>query len=76
MWAAGGDGGGRSAVSPAEAPTSARPSPSRSYPLSEEPRTIPAVREHEAARGPGWQPERGHRVVVADDRRLADEGGS
>lgn len=51
----------------------ASPSPSRSYPLSRAPRTIPAVREHTAERGPGWRPERTHRVVVGDGA-LADEG--
>ncbi|CAM5264326.1 Beta-N-acetylglucosaminidase OS=Streptomyces alboniger OX=132473 GN=CP975_21760 PE=3 SV=1 [Streptomyces alboniger] len=49
------------------------PTPSRSYPLSEAPATIPAVREHTAARGPGWRPEDGGRVVIGDDG-LADEG--
>ncbi|WP_338900319.1 glycoside hydrolase family 20 protein [Streptomyces sp. TG1A-60] len=52
---------------------SASPSPSRSYPLSQEPRTIPAVRRHEAARGPGWKPAEGARLVVRDEA-LADEG--
>ncbi|MFI5977333.1 glycoside hydrolase family 20 protein [Streptomyces sp. NPDC051452] len=52
---------------------SASPSPSRSYPLSQAPRTIPAVRSHTAARGPGWRPRHGERVVVGD-ARLADEG--
>ncbi|MEV6085320.1 beta-N-acetylhexosaminidase [Streptomyces parvulus] len=74
LWATDGDGDGapasRAAPSSAEA---AAPSPSRSYPLSAKPRTIPAVREHTAARGPGWQPEKDHRVVVAD-ASLADEG--
>ncbi|MFD9023855.1 glycoside hydrolase family 20 protein [Streptomyces parvulus] len=74
LWATDGDGDGppasRAAPSSAEA---AAPSPSRSYPLSGKPRTIPAVREHTAARGPGWQPEKDHRVVVAD-ASLADEG--
>ncbi|MEU8601861.1 beta-N-acetylhexosaminidase [Streptomyces parvulus] len=74
LWATDGDGDGapasRAAPSSAEA---AAPSPSRSYPLSAEPRTIPAVREHTAARGPGWQPEKDHRVVVAD-ASLAEEG--
>ncbi|WP_406729709.1 glycoside hydrolase family 20 protein [Streptomyces sp. GD-15H] len=58
---------GNSAGSPPE------PSPTRSYPLSQAPRTIPAVRDHSAERGPGWRPERGHRVVVGDPA-LADEG--
>ncbi|MEW2447464.1 glycoside hydrolase family 20 protein [Streptomyces parvulus] len=74
LWATDGDGDGppasRAGPSSAEA---AAPSPSRSYPLSGKPRTIPAVREHTAARGPGWQPEKDHRVVVAD-ASLADEG--
>lgn len=66
-----GDGSGRAAgTTPGESPS---PSPSRSYPLSQAPRTIPAVREHTAERGPGWKPGRGHRVVV-NDGALADEG--
>uniref|UniRef100_UPI0031D12B5E beta-N-acetylhexosaminidase n=1 Tax=Streptomyces hawaiiensis TaxID=67305 RepID=UPI0031D12B5E len=86
LWAAsGGDGGstaseagsspGASAAAPPDrAPeASPTPSPTRSYPLSEAPRTIPAVRDHEPARGPGWRPEKGNRVVV-DDPALADEG--
>ncbi|MGY5049120.1 beta-N-acetylhexosaminidase [Streptomyces sp. 900105755] len=61
-------GGDRSASSGAATPT-----PTRSYPLSQAPRTIPAVRSHIAARGPGWRPQRGGRVVVSDPA-LADEG--
>ncbi|WP_345560289.1 MULTISPECIES: beta-N-acetylhexosaminidase [Streptomyces] len=49
------------------------PSPTRSYPLSQPPRTIPAVRTHTPARGPGWTPDKGERVVVSDGD-LADEG--
>ncbi|WP_324789026.1 glycoside hydrolase family 20 protein [Streptomyces sp. H51] len=49
------------------------PSPSRTYPLSQAPRTIPAVRSHTAAHGPGWRPARGKRVVV-NHAGLADEG--
>lgn len=52
---------------------SSSPSPSRSYPLSQEPRTIPAVREHTPARGPGWRPSDGARLVIGD-KKLADEG--
>ncbi|MDQ0794415.1 family 20 glycosylhydrolase [Streptomyces sp. B1I3] len=52
--------------------TSASPSPTRSYPLSSTPRTVPAVREHTAARGPGWKPA-GDSTVVAADHELADE---
>ncbi|MEU7467346.1 glycoside hydrolase family 20 protein [Streptomyces sp. NPDC044984] len=73
LWAASdGDGAsaGRAAASPAESPS---PSPSRTYPLSKAPRTIPAVRDHTAERGPGWRPAKDHRVVV-DDPALADEG--
>ncbi|MEU2335805.1 glycoside hydrolase family 20 protein [Streptomyces sp. NPDC013172] len=73
VWAssAGSDGDGR-AAGPARQP-SVSPSPTRSYPLSQAPRTIPAVRSHTAARGPGWRPEKGYRVVVSD-AALADEG--
>ncbi|MFE1338092.1 family 20 glycosylhydrolase [Streptomyces sp. NPDC058733] len=49
------------------------PSPSRTYPLSTAPRTIPAVRSHTPARGPGWRPAHTSRVVVSDPE-LADEG--
>ncbi|MEU5089625.1 glycoside hydrolase family 20 protein [Streptomyces sp. NPDC021356] len=77
VWASGGDGGGPADVAgPATAtpsPTPPAPSPTRTYPLSRAPRTIPAVRSHTAARGPGWRPARGGRVVVGD-ASLADEG--
>ncbi|WP_459754226.1 beta-N-acetylhexosaminidase [Streptomyces sennicomposti] len=75
MWAFGGDGSPAGpARSAPEAPSSpASASPTRTYPLSRAPRTIPAVRAHTAARGPGWRPARGERVVVADPS-LADEG--
>ncbi|MDJ0379884.1 glycoside hydrolase family 20 protein [Streptomyces sp. G-G2] len=58
------------------APTASAPSPSRSYALSTAPRTIPAVRSFEPARGPGWKPAARARVVVApaDAAALADEG--
>ncbi|MFI9496707.1 family 20 glycosylhydrolase [[Kitasatospora] papulosa] len=56
----------------ASARTSASPSPTRSYPLSTAPRTIPAVREHTAARGPGWKPSKDSAVVAADPA-LTDE---
>ncbi len=55
---------------PAQTPS---PSPTRSYALSQTPRTIPAVRTHTPARGPGWKPVKGERVVVSDGD-LADEG--
>ncbi|MFG3495258.1 glycoside hydrolase family 20 protein [Streptomyces sp. NPDC047928] len=50
------------------------PTPTRTYPLSTEPRTIPSVRDHEPARGPGWRPGAGSAVVVARGSSvLADE---
>ncbi|MEU3658409.1 glycoside hydrolase family 20 protein [Streptomyces sp. NPDC032940] len=78
LWATDGDGdggpaGSASRSSEGAAAPSTSPSPSRSYALSEEPQTVPAVRRHTPARGPGWQPGPGHRVVVADPS-LADEG--
>ncbi|MFI6618471.1 glycoside hydrolase family 20 protein [Streptomyces sp. NPDC050528] len=88
LWAASGDEGGsgdtavgsgdetsaasRGAASRSASP-SPTPSPTRSYPLSQTPRTIPAVRSHTPARGPGWRPVKGYRVVV-DDADLVDEG--
>jgi len=51
-------------------PTSAAPT---SYPLSSPPTTIPAVREFESARGPGWKPADSSRVVADPDGPLADE---
>ncbi|MEU9999410.1 glycoside hydrolase family 20 protein [Streptomyces sp. NPDC050848] len=61
------------------APTSPSPPPSptptRTYPLSVAPLTVPAVRSHEAARGPGWRPTPQAGVVVAaGSEGLADEG--
>ncbi|MEU0003060.1 glycoside hydrolase family 20 protein [Streptomyces sp. NPDC006314] len=82
VWASA-DGGGGSheggtrqssgRVPAGPATPSASPAPSRSSPLSQAPRTIPAVRSHTPARGPGWKPQRGERVVVGD-AELADEG--
>ncbi|MFJ3233425.1 glycoside hydrolase family 20 protein [Streptomyces sp. NPDC086787] len=83
VWASTGDGGrpagavrppsgSTGGVTPS-APAAPSPTPTRSYPLSQTPRTIPAVRSHTPARGPGWRPARGERVVVGDPR-LADEG--
>lgn len=62
-----------STASRAPAPASPSPSPARVYPLSKTPRTIPAVREHVPARGPGWRPASTARVVVGAGA-LADEG--
>ncbi|MFJ9720194.1 glycoside hydrolase family 20 protein [Streptomyces sp. NPDC101213] len=82
VWASG-DGGGTPAGSahrtgaasgdPAPSASGASPAPSRSYALSTAPRTIPAVRAHTPARGPGWRPAAKQRVVV-NDADLADEG--
>jgi hexosaminidase len=86
VWASSGGGGGEpdgGAAAPTSsgrvtgtAPGTAATPPagtSRSYPLSQAPRTIPAVRSHTAARGPGWKPAKADRVVVSD-AELADEG--
>ncbi|MET7696193.1 glycoside hydrolase family 20 protein [Streptomyces sp. NPDC005485] len=67
------DAGSATASHPSARTNAPSPSPTRSYPLSATPRTIPAVREHTPARGPGWRPARGGRVVI-DDEELADEG--
>ncbi|MCF3133927.1 beta-N-acetylhexosaminidase [Streptomyces olivochromogenes] len=56
-----------------EAEAAPTPTPTRNYPLSQAPRTIPAVRSHTPARGPGWRPAHGRRVVVGDPE-LVDEG--
>ncbi|MER5495392.1 glycoside hydrolase family 20 protein [Streptomyces sp. NPDC002490] len=79
-----GDGEGTGADATADSPTSTGPAaspsgpaesarPSPTGPLSRAPLTIPAVREHTPARGPGWRPAADRRVVVAD-AVLADEG--
>ncbi|MFB7451051.1 glycoside hydrolase family 20 protein [Streptomyces sp. NPDC056194] len=60
--------------SPSPTPTPT-PTPSKNYPLSSAPRTVPAVRAHEAARGPGWKPApTGGVVIAAGSGALADEG--
>lgn len=72
-----GSGNGPAGESGSRTPSgsSAAPSPTRSYPLSTPPRTIPAVREHIAARGPGWRPGPAAGVVIAPGSgTLADEG--
>ncbi|QNP75772.1 family 20 glycosylhydrolase [Streptomyces roseirectus] len=61
---------GETRSTPGTSPSTRPPS---SYPLSTAPRTVPAVTSHTPARGPGWRPAAGYRVVV-DDSRLADEG--
>ncbi|XUL94488.1 hypothetical protein ACQ86D_31475 [Streptomyces galilaeus] len=75
LWASSGDDGSPvgAALSPSDSTstsTSSRaadsrtptptPSPTRVYPLSQTPRTIPAVRSHTPARGPGWRPAKGN----------------
>ncbi|MFF4244126.1 family 20 glycosylhydrolase [Streptomyces sp. NPDC001822] len=66
------DGSGTGTQNGGAASARTSPSPSRSYPLSTTPRTIPAVREHTPARGPGWKPSADSSVVVTDPG-LADE---
>ncbi|MFE6553091.1 glycoside hydrolase family 20 protein [Streptomyces sp. NPDC057746] len=68
-WPSGGGEPSRSSVSP----STPLASPTATYALSQAPRTIPAVREHVPARGPGWRPASGARVVV-DSPSLDDEG--
>ncbi|MFF4578566.1 glycoside hydrolase family 20 protein [Streptomyces sp. NPDC001389] len=62
--------------SPPPASATPAPPPASSYPLSSAPRTVPAVREHTPARGPGWKPAPAGRVLVApaDSAALSDEG--
>ncbi len=68
-------GGTSTSAAPTSAPPSPTPTPTRTYPLSTAPRTVPAVRAHEAARGPGWKPApTGGVVVAANSTALADEG--
>lgn len=55
---------------PTPSPT---PTPTRTHALSVPPRTIPAVREHTAARGPGWRPAPGRAVVVAPGSGVLDD---
>ncbi|MFF7773448.1 glycoside hydrolase family 20 protein [Streptomyces tanashiensis] len=63
-----------SAPPPSPTPTPT-PTPTKNYPLSTAPRTVPSVRAHEAARGPGWEPApTGGVVLGANSEALADEG--
>ncbi|MER5308350.1 glycoside hydrolase family 20 protein [Streptomyces sp. NPDC002773] len=67
-------GGTSASAVPTSAQPSPTPTPSRTYPLSTAPRTVPAVRDHEAARGPGWKPTPTAGIVVAaGSEGLADE---
>ncbi|MFI8322424.1 glycoside hydrolase family 20 protein [Streptomyces sp. NPDC085529] len=74
----GGTSPGTTAAKPSPTPTptpTPSPTPTRTYPLSTAPRTVPAVRSHEPARGPGWKPAATAGVVLgADSAGLADEG--
>ncbi|MEU2242655.1 glycoside hydrolase family 20 protein [Streptomyces sp. NPDC018338] len=68
-----GSGGTSTSAAPSSAPPPS-PTPTRTYPLSTAPRTIPAVRDHEAARGPGWKPTPTAGIVIAaGSEGLADE---
>ncbi|MEV7278463.1 glycoside hydrolase family 20 protein [Streptomyces sp. NPDC093111] len=73
--AASGTGTTASAATTPPPPPPPSPTPTRTYPLSTAPLTIPAVRSHQAARGPGWKPGADTGVVVAakDEGALADE---
>ncbi|WP_416370496.1 family 20 glycosylhydrolase [Streptomyces sp. PR69] len=66
-----------SAPSTPDAPSASPspPAPSPTYALSAAPDVIPAVREHEPARGPGWSRTADSAVVVApgSEAALADE---
>ncbi|MFJ6520966.1 glycoside hydrolase family 20 protein [Streptomyces filamentosus] len=66
---------GPATTTPAAPPTpTPSPTPTRTYPLSTAPRTVPAVRSHTPARGPGWKPAATAGVVLgADSAGLADE---
>ncbi|MFI1013741.1 glycoside hydrolase family 20 protein [Streptomyces sp. NPDC020965] len=67
-------GAGRAPEPRATTPAPARtPSPTGTHPLSKTPATIPSVRTHEPARGPGWRPGDGGIVIAADSEALADE---
>ncbi|MET9676748.1 glycoside hydrolase family 20 protein [Streptomyces sp. NPDC006482] len=69
-------GGTSTSAAPTSAPPpSPTPTPTRTYPLSSAPRTVPAVRDHEAARGPGWKPAPTAGIVLGPNSAgLADEG--
>ncbi|MFE0421108.1 family 20 glycosylhydrolase, partial [Streptomyces sp. NPDC058953] len=79
-------GGSDSSAAESSGPTPAAPAtsatrpgppttaPDSTLPLSAAPATVPAVTRHTPARGPGWKPGPGSRVVVAPGReRLAGE---
>ncbi|WP_186768123.1 beta-N-acetylhexosaminidase [Streptomyces qinzhouensis] len=72
-----GAGSARPSAVPSPSPTRPGPpttAPDSTHPLSTAPATVPAVTRHDPARGPGWKPGPGSRVVVAPAAgRLADE---
>ncbi|MFF3555573.1 glycoside hydrolase family 20 protein [Streptomyces tsukubensis] len=74
-----GTGTARTSASPVSSPTVPGPPSPGTDPrraLSTAPATVPAVARHDPARGPGWKPGPGSRVVVAPGAgRLADEAG-
>jgi hexosaminidase len=77
----GGDGApaaepsGRTSPATRAAPPTPAPSPTVTYPLSTAPATVPAVRTHEPAQGPGWRPGPATGIVVGPGSgALADEG--
>ncbi|MEU9863820.1 glycoside hydrolase family 20 protein [Streptomyces sp. NPDC047971] len=73
--APGGPSSGAGTPSSATSAPEPSPTPTRTYPLSTAPLTVPAVRTHEAARGPGWRPAPAAGVVIAKGSEgLADEG--
>ncbi|MFI5942243.1 glycoside hydrolase family 20 protein [Streptomyces uncialis] len=74
LWSTGGSGPTPARSSGTTAPQrSGTTSPAPTHPLSKAPQVIPSVREHSAARGPGWRPRDGARLVVGG-QSLADEG--
>nr|WP_238431725.1 glycoside hydrolase family 20 protein [Streptomyces cavernae] len=72
LWPGGGGRFTTEQAAPSGTAAAPTPSPTRTYPLSEPPHTIPAVRDHTPARGPGWRPGAGARIVVSEGS-LADE---
>ncbi|WP_455360301.1 beta-N-acetylhexosaminidase [Streptomyces sp. SYSU K21746] len=75
VWPDGtGTSGARTPTDGTVAAPQAPAAPSPTYPVSTAPRTIPSVRSHEEARGPGWKPAPTARVLVAKgSEALADE---
>jgi N-acetyl-beta-hexosaminidase len=53
--------------------TSPGPTPGETFAPAPEPRTIPAIRDWDAGRGPGWQPGKRTRVVADPGGPLVDK---